>query len=130
MRPGAGYINMNIAPDGSRASSARAFLRPNLERGNLMLLLNTHVTRILFDGDRAAGVEMVSGGVAQTVEASREVILAARTIHSAKLLMLSGVGDAAELRKWGSLPWPICGASVTAYRAPCGVPGRQRGWFR
>jgi choline dehydrogenase len=34
MRPGAGHINMNIAPDGSRASSARAFLRPNLDRGN------------------------------------------------------------------------------------------------
>jgi choline dehydrogenase len=104
MRPGAGYINMNIAPDGARASSARAFLRPNLDRGNLTLLLNTHVTRILFDGDRVTGVEMVSGDVAQTVEATREVILAAGTIHSAKLLMLSGVGNAEELRKWGIAP--------------------------
>ena len=39
MRPGAGYINMNIGVDGSRASSARAFLRPNLGRTNLTLLL-------------------------------------------------------------------------------------------
>jgi choline dehydrogenase len=101
MRAGAGYINMNIAADGSRASSARAFLRPNLGRPNLTLLLNTQVTRVLFDGDRASGVEIVSGEVVRTVEATREVILAAGTIHSAKLLMLSGVGDATELRKWG-----------------------------
>jgi choline dehydrogenase len=104
MRAGAGYINMNIAPDGSRASSARTFLRPNLARPNLTLLLNTHVTRILFEGDRASGVEVVSGDVAQTMEATREVILAAGTIHSAKLLMLSGVGDAMELRKLGIAP--------------------------
>jgi choline dehydrogenase len=104
MRPGAGYINMNIAPDGSRASSARVFLRPNLGRPNLTLLLNTHVTRILFEGDRASGVEVVNGDVAHNVEATREVILAAGTIHSAKLLMLSGVGNATELRKWGIVP--------------------------
>ena len=46
-------------------------------------------------------MDLVSGEVTRTVEATREVILAAGTIHSAKLLMLSGVGDAAELRKWG-----------------------------
>ena len=45
VRPGAGYINMNIGVDGSRASSARAFLRPNLGRPNLTLLLNTRATR-------------------------------------------------------------------------------------
>ena len=42
-------------------SAARAFLRPNLGRPNLTLLLNTNVTKILFDGDRASGVEIVSG---------------------------------------------------------------------
>jgi choline dehydrogenase len=104
MQAGAGYINMNIGADGARASAARAFLRPNLGRPNLTLLLNTHATRILFDGDRASGVELVSGEVARTVEATREVILAAGTVHSAKLLMLSGVGDAAELRKRGIAP--------------------------
>ena len=101
MRAGAGYINMNIAADGSRVSSARAFLRPNLARSNLTLLLNTDATKILFDGDRASGIEIVSGEVARTVQATREVILAAGTIHSAKLLMLSGVGDATELQKLG-----------------------------
>jgi choline dehydrogenase len=101
MRAGAGYINMNIAADGSRVSSARAFLWPNLDRSNLTLLLNTDATKVLFDGDRASGVEIVSGETARTVRATREVILAAGTIHSAKLLMLSGVGDATELRKLG-----------------------------
>jgi choline dehydrogenase-like flavoprotein len=101
MRPGAGYINMNIAADGSRVSSSRAFLRPNLDRPNLTLLLNTNVTKVVFDGDRATGVELVTGDGAKNVRATREVILAAGTIHSAKLLMLSGVGDATQLRKLG-----------------------------
>ena len=101
MRAGAGYINMNIAADGSRVSSARAFLRPNLGRSNLTLLLNTNATKVLFDGDRASGIEIVSGETARAVRATREVILAAGTIHSAKLLMLSGVGDATELQKQG-----------------------------
>jgi choline dehydrogenase len=104
MRAGAGYINMNIGTDGARASSARVFLRPNLDRPNLTLLLNTHATRVRFDGDRASAVELVGGEVTQTIEATREVILAAGTIHSAKLLMLSGVGDATALRKWGIAP--------------------------
>jgi choline dehydrogenase len=101
LRPGAGYINMNIAADGSRVSAARAFLRPNLGRSNLTVLLNTDATKVLFDGDRASGIEIVRGGVARAVQANHEVILAAGTIHSAKLLMLSGVDDATELQKLG-----------------------------
>ena len=104
MRPGAGYINMNIAADGTRVSSARAFLRPNLDRANLTLLLNANVTKVVFSGDRATGVELVNGDGTKTVKASREVILSAGTIHSAKVLMLSGVGDAAQLRKLGIKP--------------------------
>jgi choline dehydrogenase-like flavoprotein len=104
MRPGAGYINMNIGTDGARASSARTFLRPNLSHSNLTLMLNTHATRIVFEGDRARGVELLSGDVMQTIEVTREVVLAAGTIHSAKLLMLSGVGDAAQLKKLGIAP--------------------------
>jgi choline dehydrogenase len=104
MRAGAGYINMNIAADGSRVSSARAFLRPNLDRPNLTLLLNANVTRVVFHGDRASGVELVTGNGAKSVTATREVILAAGAIHGAKLLMLSGVGNAAQLRKLGIRP--------------------------
>jgi len=104
MRAGAGYINMNIAADGTRVSSSRAFLRPNLDRPNLTLLLNTNVTKVTFDGDRASGVEIVAADGARNVSATREVILAAGTIHSAKLLMLSGIGDATQLRNLGIKP--------------------------
>jgi choline dehydrogenase len=104
MRAGAGYINMNIAADGTRVSSSRAFLRPNLDRPNLTLLLNTNVTKVVFNGDRASGVEIVGADGARGVTAIREVILAAGTIHSPQLLMLSGVGDAAQLRKLGIKP--------------------------
>jgi choline dehydrogenase len=104
MRAGAGYINMNIAADGTRVSSSRAFLRPNLDRPNLTLLLNASVTRVIFDGERASGVEIVTADGSRSVRATREVILAAGTIHSAKLLMLSGIGDATQLRKLGIKP--------------------------
>src|SRR5690348_4056210 len=93
MRPGAGYINMNIAADGSRVSAARAFLRPNLARSNLTLLLDTNVTKIVVKHNRASGVQMVTGKDTRTVRARREVILAAGAIHSPKLLMLSGIGN-------------------------------------
>jgi choline dehydrogenase len=101
MRPGAGYINMNIAADGTRVSSSRAFLRPNLDRPNLTLLLNTNVTKVVVDGDRVTGVEIVAADGTKNVRATREVILSAGTIHGAKLLMLSGIGEATQLRKLG-----------------------------
>jgi choline dehydrogenase len=104
MRPGAGYINMNIAADGSRVSAARAFLRPNLGRPNLTLLLEANVTKVVFDGDRAIGVQVATGDGVRDVRASREVILAAGTIHSAQLLMLSGIGNAEQLKKMGITP--------------------------
>jgi choline dehydrogenase len=104
LRTGAGYINMNIAADGTRVSAARAFLRPNLGRPNLTLLLNANATRVVFEGDRAVGVEIATGDTVQRVRATREVILAAGAIHSAQLLMLSGVGDSEELRRLGIAP--------------------------
>jgi len=104
LRPGAGYINMNIAADGTRVSAARAFLRPNLGRTNLTLLLDTNATKIVFEGDRAVGVQIMTADGLQTVRATREVILSAGAIHSAKLLMLSGVGSSEVLRKLGIAP--------------------------
>ncbi len=101
LRAGAGYINMNIAADGTRVSAARAFLQPNLNRPNLTLLLETNVTKVVFEGDRSVGVEIVTGDDVRIVRAMREVILSAGTIHSAKLLMLSGIGNAEELKKLG-----------------------------
>src|ERR1700739_2780837 len=101
MRPGAGYINMNIAADGSRVSAVRAFLRPALSRPNLTLLLNTDVVKLNFQGKRCVGVKVIAGGSVKDIAADKEVILAAGTINSPKLLMLSGVGEAKALRSFG-----------------------------
>src|SRR5271156_1369844 len=79
MRDGAGYINMNIARDGARVSAASAFLHPNLSRANLTLLLSTNVTKVVFGGDRAGGVEIVDGDGVRRISATREVVLAAGT---------------------------------------------------
>jgi len=101
MVPGAGYINMNIAADGTRVSAVGAFLRPALSRPNLTLLLNTNVVKLNFKGTRCVGVRILTGGTATDIAAGKEVILAAGAIHSPKLLMLSGVGEAKALRSLG-----------------------------
>src|SRR5439155_18149810 len=93
MRAGAGYINMNIAADGTRVSAARAFLRPALSRPNLTLLLNTNVVRLNFKGTRCVGVRVMTDGATKDIAADKEVILAAGTINSHKLLMLSGIRE-------------------------------------
>src|SRR5690349_3069281 len=101
MRPGAGYINMNIAEDGTRVSAVGAFLRPALSRPNLTLLLNTNVVKLNFKGTRCVGVELMTDGALKDIAADKEVILAAGSINSPKLLMLSGVGEAKALRSFG-----------------------------
>src|ERR1700733_5500135 len=101
MVPGAGYINMNIAVDGTRVSAVRAFLRPALSRPNLTLLLNTNVVKLNFKGTRCVGVKVVTGGASTDIAAEKEVVLAAGSINSPKLLMLSGVGEAMALRGLG-----------------------------
>jgi choline dehydrogenase-like flavoprotein len=101
MRPGAGYINMNIAADGTRVSAVRAFLRPALSRPNLTLLLNANVVKLNFKGTRCGGIKLMTDGGLRDIAADNEVILAAGAINSPKLLMLSGVGDAKALRGLG-----------------------------
>jgi choline dehydrogenase len=101
MRPGAGYINMNIAADGTRVSAARAFLHPALSRPNLTLLLNTQVVKLNFNGTRCVGVKLTTDGAMKDIAAAKEVILAAGSINSPKLLMLSGVGEAKALGRLG-----------------------------
>jgi len=101
MVPGAGYINMNIAADGTRVSAVGAFLRPALSRPNLSLLLNTAVVKLNFHGTRCVGVKVMTGGALTDIAAGKEVILAAGSINSPKLLMLSGVGEPKALRSLG-----------------------------
>ncbi|MEI9928100.1 MAG: GMC family oxidoreductase N-terminal domain-containing protein [Sphingomonas sp.] len=86
---------------GRRASASRAYLRPALGRANLELVSNALVTRVVFEGKRAAGVEYVRDGETERALADGEVILSGGAYNSPQLLMLSGVGPAAELAKCG-----------------------------
>jgi choline dehydrogenase len=86
---------------GRRWSTAQAYLKPALGRANLTLQVRALTTRILFDGNRAVGVEYAKGGHLHTVRAEREVLLCGGAINSPQLLMLSGVGDGDVLGKLG-----------------------------
>ena len=85
---------------GRRWSAANAYLRPALKRDSCTLVQG-HAQRVVFEGKRAVGVETVKGGVTRVIRARREVILAASSINSPKLLMLSGIGPGQHLRKHG-----------------------------
>jgi choline dehydrogenase len=86
---------------GRRVSSAVAYLRPARHRRNLTVVTGAHATRVLVERGRAAGVDYVTGGRARHARAGREVVLAAGAIASPQLLMLSGIGPAAQLRAHG-----------------------------
>lgn len=94
---GSSYFQVNQRA-GRRVSAARAFLKPALRRPNLRLETHVEVDRILFEGKRAVGLACRRGTERFEVRARREVILAAGAIGSPKLLQLSGIGDADELR--------------------------------
>ncbi len=87
--------------NGMRCSAADAFLHPAEGRPNLQVTCGAFVERIVFEGNRAVGVEYVREGRRQTVRAEREVILSAGAYHSPVLLMLSGIGPAEELQPFG-----------------------------
>jgi len=86
---------------GRRCSAAVAYLRPARRRPNLRVMTRTLTTRVLIEQGRARGVEVIDGGRPRALHAAKEVILAAGTIGSPKLLMLSGVGPAGHLRELG-----------------------------
>lgn len=97
---GFGPMEMTVW-QGRRWSAANAYLKPALKRPNVRLMTRTLARRILFEGRRAVGVEVERGGRIEVLKARREVILAASSINSPKLLLLSGVGPAAELQSMG-----------------------------
>jgi len=96
--------------DGKRETTASAMLRPAMSRQNLTVLTQTRATRIVLDGRRAVAVEAyVAQGAGRdappdrrtTLRARGEIVLAAGSIHSPQLLMLSGIGDGEHLRSVG-----------------------------
>ena len=90
---------------GRRASTAARYLRPAMARPNLSVETNALATRILFEGNRAVGVEYGKGGRLLEARAGSEVILAGGAFNSPQLLMLSGIGPADELSEAGVVPF-------------------------
>jgi len=86
--------------EGRRWSAANAYLKPALKRPNVKLVKGL-ARKIVLDGKRAVGVEIEAGRSFTTIRARREVIIAASSINSPKLLMLSGIGPAAHLKEHG-----------------------------
>ena len=87
---------------GERWSAARGYIHPFMgKRANLAVETETRVTRILFEGRRAVGVEVKKGDQVRQLKARREVILALGAFQTPQLLMLSGVGDAGALSGHG-----------------------------
>ena len=101
---GANFFQINRKADGTRASSSVSYLHPiQDERENLDILTGHWATRLLFEDQRAVGVEYVNNafGRSSVLKARCEVILSAGAIDTPKLLMLSGIGPAEHLREIG-----------------------------
>ena len=85
---------------GRRWSAANAYLRPAMKTGNCTVI-RAFARRVVIEDGRATGVEVARGGKIEVIEAGREVIVAASSINSPKILMLSGIGPAAHLKEHG-----------------------------
>jgi choline dehydrogenase len=97
---GFGAMEMTVH-DGIRWSAANAYLRPAMKRGNVRLITRALAHRVILEGRRAVGVEYESGGTVRQVRARREVIIAASSINSPKLLQMSGIGAPGTLKAAG-----------------------------
>jgi choline dehydrogenase len=97
---GAGYFQLTNR-NGRRCSAAVAYLRPARSRPNLHIVTDALVQGVELQGRRATGVRLARNGLAETIAASREVILAAGAIGSPHILQLSGIGPATTLQAAG-----------------------------
>lgn len=97
---GVRYLEQTAA-NGRRWSTAVAYLREARRRPNLELMTQSLVTRVVFDGRRAVGIEVLREGVRTVYRAAREVILCAGAIQSPQLLELSGIGQGERLQRLG-----------------------------
>jgi choline dehydrogenase-like flavoprotein len=97
---GSCYFHVNQMK-GRRWSAARGFLKPALNRPNLRLETGCLVERVEFDGKRAVGVRWRQNGEVKTARAKGEVVLSAGSLGSTQVLLLSGVGPAAQIQNFG-----------------------------
>ena len=94
-------FNQVMMHDGRRVSAASAYLAPARSRANLRVVTDARVRRVVFDRQRATGVQFDQRGTCRHARASREVIVCGGTIASPELLMRSGVGPGALLQRLG-----------------------------
>jgi choline dehydrogenase len=97
---GASIIDVNVR-DGKRLSVFRSYVFPYMDRPNLTVLTHALVTKLTLKGKRATGVEFALDGKIQRITAGFEVVLSLGAMHTPKVLMLSGIGDQAELQRLG-----------------------------
>jgi choline dehydrogenase len=86
--------------NGERWSAAKGYLTPILDRKNLTIESNAHVSRILFDGKRVSGVEFIQNKQPVRVTVTRECLLSGGAVNSPQTLLLSGIGDPAILKRF------------------------------
>ncbi|PCD02956.1 oxidoreductase [Sphingomonas spermidinifaciens] len=98
---GGAAISDMLVRDGRRQSLFRAYVQPYLDRPNLTVLTGATVERIAFDGNRVVGVDLIHGGERKRIGARHEVVLSMGAMQTPKVLMHSGIGDEAELRRVG-----------------------------
>jgi len=92
-------LTQATAAEGYRSSTSRAFIHPILDRTNLHVADDAHVTKVLFEGKRAVGVRLIRFGRNEEVRAKREVILSAGAVGTPIIMQLSGVGPKKHLDK-------------------------------
>jgi choline dehydrogenase len=97
---GVSFCQLNIK-DGVRQTAATAFLAPVADAPDLTVLTGVRAQRLLFEGERCVGVEVARGGALERIRAEQEVVVCGGTVESPKLLLLSGIGPAGELRGLG-----------------------------
>ena len=97
---GASILDLR-ARNGKRQSVFRSYVFPHMDRPNLTVLTHALVTRLTFEGKRATGVEISYNGSTYRIRAGLEIVLSLGAIHTPKVLMQSGIGDQAELRRFG-----------------------------
>lgn len=95
------HIAQAFVHDGLRWSSARGYLHPASRRENLVIVTRATVNKVIIENGAAVGVEISHKGGRRTIACEREVILCAGAFNTPQLLMLSGVGDADDLRQHG-----------------------------
>jgi choline dehydrogenase len=97
---GASILDLRVR-DGNRQSVFRSYAFPFMDRPNLTVLTHALVTRLIFEGKRATGVEISYDGKTHRAGARLEVVLSLGAIQTPKVLMQSGIGDQAELQRLG-----------------------------